>query len=234
MDQLSMPFTYEKGDQMLTASNELLFLRTIPPEQCETLNQQLEIEVKRGCNLEQLRTYWQTSGDWLDGSAESIGNLRKILQNTINHYLVNIFNRNHAHIDGLTLPRDFQHELKLWGWGGGSVGEANNPPHVHRNAHLSGIYYIKGLAKKDVDPTDYSGCVTFMFGNSAQEVLMGSYAATNLLPIHPVPGTIVIFPSFLRHFVHRFRFRQFERLYVSFNCQFTTPVEAMSDPTRRR
>ena len=47
MDRLTMPFIYKKGDQMLTASNEVLFLRTIPPEQCETLNQQLEIEVKR-------------------------------------------------------------------------------------------------------------------------------------------------------------------------------------------
>ncbi|MDA7665871.1 2OG-Fe(II) oxygenase family protein [Verrucomicrobia bacterium] len=234
MDQLAMPLIYKKGDQMLTASNEVLFLRTIPPEQCETLNRQLEIEVKRNCNQKQLTTYWQTSGDWLNGTAEPIGKLRSILKDAINHYLINIFNRNHAHLDGLRLSKNFRHELKIWGWGGGSVGESSNPPHVHRNAHLSGIYYIKGLSKTDVDPTDYSGCVTFIFGDSAQEVLMGSYAATNLFPIHPIPGTLVIFPSFLRHFVHRFRFRQFERLYVSFNCQFSTPLEAMSDPTRKR
>lgn len=234
MDEISMPISFKQGDQYLSATNRILMRRYFPPEETEELNRKLELAAREGISAEKQDSYWQTPGTWLNGSTDCIQALRKRITEAIDHYLVNVYNRNHSSIDGRTLPADYKHKIELWGWAGGSVSEANNPPHVHRNSHLSGIYYIKGISPGEVDPVDYSGCVVFILSDGAEEVVMGSYAAPHHLPVHPLPGLLLVFPSYLRHFVNRFRFRKFERLYVSFNCRFDTAPEVMSDPSRRR
>jgi len=221
------------GDQFLFATDNVIFRRVLE-QRGDTFHERLEGEAKKGIPEEDLAKFWQTDGNWLGGGGEARGILRDLIGEAIDEYLTQLYNAKADFLGRVKVEKRIEHEIKLWGWAGGSRTECNNPPHVHRNSMLSGIYYIRGLERGRYDDKDLSGCVVFILSAGGEEVVMGSYAAPHHLPVHPVEGTLLIFPSFLRHFVNRYKYTIFERVYISFNCCVKTPNEVLVDPSRRR
>ena len=221
------------GDQFLFATDNVIFRRVLQPKG-DAFHDRLEAEAKKGVNPEDLANVWQTDGNWLGGDGDERGFLRDLIGEAIDEYLTQLYNAKANFLGRVKVAKRIEHEIELWGWAGGSRIECNNPPHVHRNSMLSGIYYIRGLERGQYDDEDLSGCVVFILSAGGEEVVMGSYAAPHHLPVHPVVGTLLIFPSFLRHFVNRYKYSIYERVYIAFNCCVKTPNEVMVDSSRRR
>jgi len=83
-----------------------------------------------------------------------------------------------------------------------------NKPHIHPGTMLSGVFYVD-LGDRDTEPDD-NGAIEFMDPRPAY-----LNAATRVL--RPNPGQVVIFPSWLSHYVNPFRGRG-ERISIAFNA----------------
>lgn len=128
------------------------------------------------------------------------------------------------------LPRYFQSDLvrpprnvdaRLWGWAVIMREGDYNMPHVHPDAHLSGVYYVELPqlpAERQDEPEPGGGLVMF-----------DPRAAASMYPLKghrthhshlPATGSLVIFPSYLTHAVNPFR-GPGERISIAFNARLT-------------
>lgn len=107
--------------------------------------------------------------------------------------------------------------LQCEGWINVSGQGALNTPHDHPGWAWSGTYYVQ---IPDGSP-DRSGCIEFLDSRTNLRAItiegatcfMGKYTHC------PVAGTMVLFPSYLRHWVYP-NDRQGERVSVAFNARF--------------
>tara|TARA_R110000803_G_scaffold210796_1_gene283792 strand:+ start:3247 stop:3825 length:579 start_codon:yes stop_codon:yes gene_type:complete len=87
-----------------------------------------------------------------------------------------------------------------------------NLPHIHPNAHFSGVYYLE-VSK------DYGEIIFFREGGLNQlgfHDFIDSRDFNDSYTIKPQKGMLIIFPSSLRHMVAP-HFEDIERISVSFN-----------------
>ena len=104
----------------------------------------------------------------------------------------------------------------LWGWGvilrqGNWQGH-----HVHPNANISGVYYIAAPAITLEDGRD-DGKISFFDPRPRANMAQLSTQKTRHMEA-PVPGEIVVFPSWLEHSVAPFQ-GEGERICVAFNVR---------------
>jgi uncharacterized protein (TIGR02466 family) len=127
------------------------------------------------------------------------------------------------------LPRYFQAELtappksvdaRLWGWAVLMREGDYNSPHVHPEAHVSGVYYVEVPAAIGGDGQDkLGGRLTFYDPRPGAEM----YQIRRRRMQHeltPGAGDIVVFPSYHRHGVFPYR-GPGERISVAFNARLT-------------
>lgn len=108
-------------------------------------------------------------------------------------------------------------EMRLTGWANVSRDRAYNGIHNHPDCTWSGVYYVT-LGERDMtDPR--TGVIEFldprMGVNWAQ--LPGQPFGTQL-QINPQAGTMLVFPSWMLHWVHPFRGTG-ERISLAFNAR---------------
>ena len=94
--------------------------------------------------------------------------------------------------------------FELWGWITQFSKGGYNAPHLHPRSTISGVYYVEtptSVLKNEEG--DYAGwlCLLDPRANSQNWPLPGQ---VNNIFISPVPGSIVLFPSSLSHFVPPF------------------------------
>ncbi|HUO03077.1 MAG TPA: TIGR02466 family protein [Rhizomicrobium sp.] len=104
----------------------------------------------------------------------------------------------------------------LWGWGV-ILREGNwQAHHVHPNAHISGVYYI-AAPPATLEAGREDGKISFSDprprANMSQLVTQKTRHAEA-----PVPGDMVIFPSWLEHSVAPFQ-GEGERICIAFNAR---------------
>ena len=124
---------------------------------------------------------------------------------------------------------DYSIEWSLQGWGNiNRLGDYHDP-HNHPYAYLSGTYYVRVPAKDvslknraDVRP----GCITFYDPRGAVNMtaIKNDPQVEPEFTITPIPGMILLWPSFVMHFVHP-NLSEEPRISISFNLMVKNPTD---------
>jgi uncharacterized protein (TIGR02466 family) len=120
------------------------------------------------------------------------------------------------------LMPDLPAEMKVRheGWVNVNPTHALNAPHDHPGVFWSGTYYIS-VPLPPADKDKLSGAIEFIdprgsIGNSAR---MDTPFTRSKFTIRPAAGTLLLWPSFVRHWVHPNQSAE-ERVTASFNSWF--------------
>lgn len=109
-------------------------------------------------------------------------------------------------------------KFDLWGWLTKLEEGGFNSPHIHPRSTISGVYYVK-TPQKILENTenDFAGWLGFLDPRAnAQMWPLQEHVTYNF--ISPDPGSIVLFPSYLPHFVPPFK-GEGERISIAFNLR---------------
>ena len=127
------------------------------------------------------------------------------------------------------LPRYFRIELtgppknvdaRLWGWAVLMREGDYNTPHVHPEAHISGVYYVEvPPAIGQTKEPGQGGSIIFYDPRPGAEMYQIRRRRTQHNVV-PQSGDVVVFPSYLRHAVFPYRGGG-ERISVAFNARLT-------------
>lgn len=108
----------------------------------------------------------------------------------------------------------------LFGWCNINRYGDHHAPHTHPRSYLSGTYYVRvPPAPENVDdPAAQPACISFYDPRTgANMITAGSeHDARTALVVRPSPGTLMMWPSPLQHFVHPNLSRE-HRITISFN-----------------
>ena len=122
------------------------------------------------------------------------------------------------------LPKDLQgrHE----GWINVNTTNAMNAPHDHPGAFWSGTYYVQ-VPPPDEPDDKYSGALEFLDprGSIGTNAKIETPFTRAKFTVRPSPGTCLLWPSFVRHWVHPNR-ASGERVTVAFNSSFARTKSA--------
>ena len=110
--------------------------------------------------------------------------------------------------------------LKLFGWMNANPPGGFNAPHTHPGAHWSGVYYV---SLPEIE-TGNSGMIEFMDPRTdlPNWRLLKSNAFSAKKKIRPAPGEMILFPSYLVHWVYPNEATE-ERVSIAFNATFSKP-----------
>lgn len=124
-----------------------------------------------------------------------------------------------------TGTRDVQGELTAIGWVNLLRQGAYNTPHSHPDSMWSGVYYVDVGSHPAAYPT--SGVIEFLDPRCAVEMIsLPGEPFREKYTVHPESGMLVLFPSWLYHYVHPYQGED-ARISISFNAVVTnTNVDA--------
>ena len=110
--------------------------------------------------------------------------------------------------------------LKIFGWMNASPGGGYNAPHTHPGAHWSGVYYV---SQPEVEEGN-SGMIEFLDPRTdlPNWRLLKAPAFKLKKKLRPMPGDIILFPSYLVHWVYPNETDE-ERVTIAFNATFQKP-----------
>jgi uncharacterized protein (TIGR02466 family) len=109
---------------------------------------------------------------------------------------------------------------RLWGWGINMRAGDTNTTHVHHNAKVSGVYYVKipPLSSKQKNAAKPEGSLMFYDPRPRAHMNRLPNQITEIV-IPPQEGLMVLFPSYYEHSVLPFRGNAV-RTCIAFNVQF--------------
>jgi len=112
-------------------------------------------------------------------------------------------------------PESFK--LKTFAWMNTSPSGGFNAPHTHPGAHWSGVYYV---SQPEVE-TGSSGKIEFLDPRSdlPNWRMLKAPAFNAKKAIRPEPGELILFPSYLVHWVYPNETDE-ERVTIAFNATF--------------
>jgi len=119
------------------------------------------------------------------------------------------------------LAPDLPKRLRLAheGWINVSPTHAMNTPHDHPGSFWSGTYYVQVPDAGEADPR--AGAIEFIDprGSIGSNASFETPFTRGKFTVRPVAGTCLIWPSFMKHWVHPNRSAE-ERVSVAFNSRF--------------
>lgn len=123
-------------------------------------------------------------------------------------------------------PDRYRGQISAVGWASVCRTGNYNAPHVHPDSAWSGVYYVD---TGDPDSTiPFNGCLELLDPRSAAGgVNTPGDPFGHPVRIAPVAGLLVLFPSWLTHWVHPHS-GQRERIAISFNVAATPENAAIS------
>jgi uncharacterized protein (TIGR02466 family) len=148
---------------------------------------------------------WHSEGNLFDDPAEPIQALRQAAVLSVMEAVRSVTSK----ID----PERF--EMKLFAWMNMNPTGGFNAPHTHPGAHWSGVYYVR---QPKVE-TGNSGMIEFLDPRSdlPNWRILQSKAFRPKRKIRPEAGEIVLFPSYLVHWVYPNETGG-ERVTIAFNA----------------
>jgi uncharacterized protein (TIGR02466 family) len=155
---------------------------------------------------------FQTDNEFLKLDDPAIRQLRGLLNAAVQAFLGPYLAQN------LTRPPQSV-EAELWGWAVLMRRSDYNMPHVHPDAHVSGVYYVEvpevpAAASDEIAP---GGSLVFFDPRGSAEMFRLKHHRTHHSFI-PTPGSLIIFPSYHRHAVFPYR-SDAERISIAFNAR---------------
>jgi len=153
---------------------------------------------------------WHSAGNLFDNSAACIQRLKTDAAAAVLSATQKIGAK--AQVDTLG--------LKLFAWMNANPPGGFNAPHTHPGAHWSGVYYV---AQPEVE-TGSSGKIEFLDPRTdlPNWRLLQAPAFNAKKAIRPMPGEMILFPSYLVHWVYPNETSQ-ERVSIAFNATFKKP-----------
>ena len=121
-------------------------------------------------------------------------------------------------------------EAQLDGWVNLSPPQAMNAPHDHAGAFWSGTYYVQ-LPPPDDAQDLQSGAIEFLDPRGPIGGLETSLTRARFTA-RPVAGTCLLWPGYLRHWVHPNRSGG-ERISVAFNARLRRSPSAIAPDMKR-
>jgi uncharacterized protein (TIGR02466 family) len=111
-----------------------------------------------------------------------------------------------------------RHPVTCEGWANVNGTGAFNSPHTHEQAHFSGSYYVSVPSSED----EASGALEFLNPSSGDWLKLpdGSYMIRPTIFVKPKPGSMFIFPSYLRHWVYPNQ-EEADRVSIAFNLRLS-------------
>lgn len=122
---------------------------------------------------------------------------------------------------------DYPIDWSLQGWSNVNRAGDYHDPHNHPFAYLSGTYYVR-VPEEQAPPSNRTdvrpGCITFYDPRGAVNMtaIEGDPQIEAEFTLLPKPGMILLWPSFVMHFVHPNLAEQL-RISISFNLMVKNP-----------
>ncbi|MDU8928557.1 TIGR02466 family protein [Alisedimentitalea sp. MJ-SS2] len=156
------------------------------------------------------RLGWHSSGNLFDRNADPIVELRVAAEMAI----LAATRRITTKVDPETL------KMKLFGWMNVNPQGGYNVPHTHPGAHWSGVYYV---SQPEIDEGN-SGMIEFLAPRTdlSHWAILKASAFSLKKRIRPAAGEIVVFPSYLLHWVYPNE-ADADRVTIAFNATFSKP-----------
>lgn len=150
---------------------------------------------------------WHSSGNLFDNNAPCVQYLKMVAKAAVISATRGIGAK--ADLDTLV--------LKLFAWMNANPTGGFNAPHTHPGAHWSGVYYI---TQPDVD-IGPSGKIEFLAPRTdlPNWRLLQASAFNSKKSLRPMPGEMILFPSYLVHWVYPNE-TPHERISIAFNATF--------------
>jgi uncharacterized protein (TIGR02466 family) len=156
---------------------------------------------------------FQTDTNFLYLDHPAVKTLQQQIHATVQAYLPRYFR-----IELTSAPKNV--DARLWGWAVLMREGDYNTPHVHPEAHISGVYYVEvPPAIGQTKEPGPGGSITFYDPRPGAEMyqIRRRRMQHNVIP---QSGDAVMFPSYLRHAVFPYR-GSGERISVAFNARLT-------------
>lgn len=153
---------------------------------------------------------FQTDTNFLYMDNDFVRTLRQLIHATVRTYLPQYFRT-----ETTVAPKSV--DARIWGWAVLMNEGDYNAPHVHPEAHISGVYYVQ-VPEAIRQPDEPSGgCLTFYDPRPGAEMyqIRSRRMQHNLAP---QSGDIVVFPSYHRHAVFPYH-GPGERISIAFNAR---------------
>lgn len=173
----------------------------------ESLNRELATLIKSRASIETsddtFRAHqggYYSDGTFFDEQAPCVQTVMQVVRKGVSSYIQDI---------GVS---DTVTNVKLQGWVGLTRAGDYQTPHIHRGANISGVYYV---SMANCEPP--AGCIDFITPIDVQEATFLRGLSRSHCRVVPNAGSLVIFPSYLRHFTHPFNTDD-ERICVVFNA----------------
>ena len=153
---------------------------------------------------------WHSSGNLFKHKADCVERLRALSEEAVLSATRKITTK----VDPATLG------LKLFGWMNANPPGGFNAPHTHPGAHWSGVYYV---SQPEVE-SGTSGMIEFLDPRSdlPNWRILESRSFALKKKIRPKPGEMILFPSYLVHWVYPNETDE-ERVSIAFNATFSKP-----------
>ncbi|MGB4114426.1 MAG: TIGR02466 family protein, partial [Yoonia sp.] len=181
-------------------------------DDAEALNAELLVEgVRLRSETESVsksnRGGWHSAGNLFDNEAPCI----QLLKSAATSAVLTATQKIGAKADMTALG------LKMFAWMNANPLGGFNAPHTHPGAHWSGVYYV---AQPDVE-IGSSGKIEFLDPRSdlPNWRLLQAPAFSAKKTIRPAPGELILFPSYLVHWVYPNETDE-ERVTIAFNATF--------------
>jgi uncharacterized protein (TIGR02466 family) len=151
---------------------------------------------------------WQSATDFLGWGAPECAELLNSIQEGVRR-------ATHLSPSQRAIPPGTR-KLLLSAWANINRDRNYNRPHVHPNSHWSGVYYVDvGKPDPAIVP---NGCIEFVDPrNVAAAAEVPGFTFGDPFYITPEPGLMIIFPSWLYHWVMPF-YGSGERISIAFNA----------------
>jgi uncharacterized protein (TIGR02466 family) len=159
---------------------------------------------------------WHSQGNLFENPADPVQTLRELAVEAVNEATRSVTSK----VDPAAL------EMKLFGWMNMNPTGGFNAPHTHPGAHWSGVYYVRQPRVESGN----SGMIEFLDPRSdlPNWRLLQSRAFRLKRKIRPEAGEIVIFPSYLVHWVYPNEAGG-ERVTIAFNATLRRGAQGEGD-----
>lgn len=165
------------------------------------------------------RAGWHSSGNLFNETAPPFQTLRAAAEQAVHDATRKVASK--------VAPEDLK--LKIFAWMNMNPPGGFNAPHTHPGAHWSGVYYVN---QPEVE-TGNSGMIEFLDPRSdlPNWRLFKSPSFRPKLKIRPEAGQMILFPSYLMHWVYPNESDE-ERVTIAFNATFSKPRKSEEDSSK--
>ena len=198
---------YRRDHAGLRDMNRELAALVLAQEQAERNKSGASVSIKNG---------YHSDNRFFDKQEPCVRQLRELVTANFDEYVQSYW----AQVSHDPIDRHQPLKTVLWGWSVVMREGAHSSLHMHPYANISGVYYVQTPNEAEV----LSGANARAGWIHLQDPRSAAYAFPipgqfNNMSIPPMPGSMIMFPSFLEHYVTPFQGAG-ARISIAFNFRF--------------